>query len=437
MSGTPPERQGHHERYGGWDPHGAETAVPEAYAPEGYTDGPAEFAYGVPQQHVPRQYDPEYAPQPYDHGVPQAVGIPAQYTGDAFAPAGHPHDGGVPAPYETDFGDGVAADDPRDTYGSYGAHIVDDPESAHVTGDFDHHDDAPFGQAAFAAGHTARLTPVLPHVVASEVDFAPARTVPAASEPVSLRDRVPIWHPPGIVPAFLTAGFAVVLAGGALAGGAASVGSVVLLQVFTAAGWFRLHGMWPARQGILLAVVAAFVADAAVLVADDHALRVLPGVMAGVVGVVLLQQLARRDGRPELMPALTVTLSAATLAVLDVLFVLAARVDGPGVRDGAVVAAGVAAVAAAVVCAALPLPGPVGAVLGLAAAAGAGAVVGSATDLGSAAVLGAGAGLLGLLGRRLAGYDHPSRFVHMTAGVALPLALAAPAVYLLGRMAIG
>ncbi len=38
-----------------------------------------------------------------------------------------------------------------------------------------------------------------------------------------------------------------------------------------------------------------------------------------------------------------------------------------------------------------------------------------------------------MVGLRVASYDYPSRFVHMTAGVALPLALAAPVVYLLGR----
>ncbi len=38
-----------------------------------------------------------------------------------------------------------------------------------------------------------------------------------------------------------------------------------------------------------------------------------------------------------------------------------------------------------------------------------------------------------MLGLRVASYDWPSRFVHMTAGVALPLTLAVPAVQLLGR----
>lgn len=56
------------------------------------------------------------------------------------------------------------------------------------------------------------------------------------------------------------------------------------------------------------------------------------------------------------------------------------------------------------------------------------------TELGtSGALLGGAAGLCALIGHRVASYDYPSRFVHFTAGVALPLTAAAPAVYLLGR----
>ena len=68
------------------------------------------------------------------------------------------------------------------------------------------------------------------------------------------------------------------------------------------------------------------------------------------------------------------------------------------------------------------------------AAAGAGIAAGGLTDLGPAgALLGLAAGGCALIGLRVASYDYPSRFVHLTAGVALPLALAAPAVYVLGR----
>ncbi|NEB08896.1 hypothetical protein G3I32_08415, partial [Streptomyces coelicoflavus] len=88
----------------------------------------------------------------------------------------------------------------------------------------------------------------------------------------------------------------------------------------------------------------------------------------------------------------------------------------------------------AAVARALPLPTPASVVVALLAAAGAGIAVGSMTDFGaSGALLGAGAAVCALIGLRVAAYDYPSRFVHFTAGVALPLAAAAPAVYVLGR----
>ncbi|MCZ4511981.1 hypothetical protein O3Q52_28150, partial [Streptomyces sp. ActVer] len=62
-------------------------------------------------------------------------------------------------------------------------------------------------------------------------------------------------------------------------------------------------------------------------------------------------------------------------------------------------------------------------------------LTGGLTDLGapSGALLGVGAAVCALIGHRVASYDYPSRFVHFTAGVALPLAAAAPAIYVLGR----
>jgi hypothetical protein len=56
------------------------------------------------------------------------------------------------------------------------------------------------------------------------------------------------------------------------------------------------------------------------------------------------------------------------------------------------------------------------------------------TGLGAkGALLGAAAGVCALIGHRVASYDYPSRFVHFTAGVALPLSAAAPVVWVLGR----
>ena len=65
---------------------------------------------------------------------------------------------------------------------------------------------------------------------------------------------------------------------------------------------------------------------------------------------------------------------------------------------------------------------------------GRGVAVGGLTDLGAPGRCSARApAVCALIGHRVASYDYPSRFVHFTAGVALPLAAAAPAVYVLGR----
>jgi hypothetical protein len=94
------------------------------------------------------------------------------------------------------------------------------------------------------------------------------------------------------------------------------------------------------------------------------------------------------------------------------------------------VTVGAVAVAAGVVARALPLPTPVSVVVAVAVAAGAGFAV----DGSAGALVGAGAAVCALIGHRVASYDYPSRFVHFTAGVALPLAAAAPAVHVLARV---
>jgi hypothetical protein len=101
------------------------------------------------------------------------------------------------------------------------------------------------------------------------------------------------------------------------------------------------------------------------------------------------------------------------------------------------VTVGAIAAAVAVLARALPLPTAASVVVALLAASGAGIAMGGATGFGtsgaSGAFLGLGAGVCALIGHRVASYDYPSRFVHFTAGVALPLTAAAPVIYVLGR----
>ncbi|MEW5540897.1 hypothetical protein AB1339_24990 [Streptomyces cyaneofuscatus] len=231
---------------------------------------------------------------------------------------------------------------------------------------------------------------------------------------------------PGMQPAAITAGLGLLLAGGAAIGSYALLVPLVLLQAVTAAGWFRLNGMWPARQGIALAFAGGLVADAALLAAGrEHGPTALLGTLGVWVLLAVVLQLRSPATGEERMYGLMATVVSAALAVLAAGH-LAAVPDA--------VTVGGVAVAAAVLARALPLPGIASVVVALLASAGAGIAVGGFTEYGGqGALLGLAAGVSALIGLRVASYDYPSRFVHMTAGVALPLTAAAPAVYLIGR----
>ncbi|WP_436738071.1 hypothetical protein [Streptomyces sp. BBFR102] len=241
--------------------------------------------------------------------------------------------------------------------------------------------------------------------------------------------RSPIIDP-GTQPALLTAALGLLMAGGAALGWFGLLVPLVVLQGVTAAGWFRLNGMWPARQGIVLAFAGALVADAVLLVAGEEN---GPAAVIGTLGVwvLLCLVLQLRSGAPpdDRLHGLFATIASAALAILAAGY-LAAGAD-------AVVVGGIS-VAVAVFVRSLPLPAAASMVAAVLAGAGAGAVGGALTGLGApAALIGAGAAVCAVIGHRVAAYDYPSRFVHMTAGVALPLTAAAPAVYLLGRVVTG
>ncbi|MEB8340552.1 hypothetical protein [Streptomyces endophyticus] len=239
------------------------------------------------------------------------------------------------------------------------------------------------------------------------------------------RSRSPIIEP-GMQPAAITAVLALLLAGGAAIGSYALLVPLLVLQAVTAAGWFRLNGMWPARQGIALAFMGGVVADVALLVAGrDNGPAAILGTLGVWVLLTLVLQLRSHADPDERMYGLMATVASSALAIVAAGH-LAAEPDA--------VTVGAVAVAVAIVARALPLPTVVSVVVALLAATGAGIAAGGITDFGTGgAFLGLGAGACAVIGHRVASYDFPSRFVHMTAGVALPLAAAAPAVWLLGR----
>ncbi|MFI8289577.1 hypothetical protein ACIGBL_10540 [Streptomyces sp. NPDC085614] len=296
----------------------------------------------------------------------------------------------------------------------------------------------PYGPAANAFGTQAvplpAETPAAPDAPLAGAG-GPAYSAPTTTGNARVTDaqraraegRSPIIAP-GMQPAALTAVLGGLLAAGAAVGSYALLVPVVLLQAVTAAGWFRLNGMWPARQGIALAFAGGLVADVVLLAAGrEHAPAAILGTLGVWVLLTLVLQLRSHADPDERMYGLMATVTSAALTVV--------ATGHLGSAPDAVVVGGLA-VAAAVLARALPLPGPASVVVALLAAAGAGIAAGGAVgpDAASGALLGLGAGVCALAGLRVASYDYPSRFVHMTAGVALPLALAAPAVHLLGRV---
>lgn len=287
---------------------------------------------------------------------------------------------------------------------------------------------AGYGPAPTGAGAAAQPLPA-PGADAPPAGYGPAtlagNTRVTDAQRARLEGRSPIIEP-GIQPAALTALLGLLLSGTAAVGTYALLVPLVALQAVTAAGWFRLNGMWPARQGIALAFLGALAADAALLVAGRSN---GPAAILGTLGVwvllSLVMQLRSHADPDERMYGLMATVASAALAIVATGYLAA---------DPDAVSVGAAAVAVAVLARALPLPTPASVVVSLLAAAGAGIAVGGMTGLGAkGALLGAGAAVCALIGHRVASYDYPSRFVHFTAGVALPLAAAAPAVYVLGR----
>ncbi|MFF9494055.1 hypothetical protein [Streptomyces flaveolus] len=375
--------------YGG-QAHGSQQYQAQPQPQQQYQAQPQQYQPQAPQHHAQQQYQgqPQAQPQQQYQGQPQqyqAQPQPQPYQPQAYTPQPQPQ----PQPYASETPAASTAPEPQAA-----------PASPAAAGSAGSADAPEYGPATLAGN--ARIT-----------DAQRARA----------EGRSPIIDP-GMQPAVLTALLGLLLAGAAAVGTYALLVPLVVLQAVTAAGWFRLNGMWPARQGIALGFAGALAADAAMLVSDRS-----PAALLGTLGVwVLLSlvlQLRSHADPDERMYGLMATVAATALAVVA---------GGYLAADADAVTVGAAAVAVALVARALPLPTPASVVVALLAAAGAGIAAGAVTDVGtSGALLGAGAAVCALIGHRVAAYDYPSRFVHFTAGVALPLAASAPAVYLLGR----
>ncbi|MFF5051249.1 hypothetical protein [[Kitasatospora] papulosa] len=428
-----PYDPGHGQQRQGQEPYDPAAYGQQPYDPYGQPQSPQPYdpAYGQPQngpQPAYGQQQPSY-PQQQQQPYSQQQPYPQQQEQQPYGrqPAVHPEQGA----FRTQPADqGVAQTWRGQTWDTTYQPTIQ-PQ----------HPDAPAGQG----GH-----PLPPEAPARQPQYVPpAQAAPAAapgggsddsgySAPTTLGNsritdaqraraegRSPIIAP-GMQPAAITAGLGLLLALGAAIGAYALLVPLVLLQAVTAAGWFRLNGMWPARQGIALAFAGGVAADAVLLAAGrDNAPAAILGTLGVWVLLTIVLQLRSHAGADERMYGLTATVASAALAVLAAGH-LAAVPDA--------VTVGGVAVAVGVLVRALPLPGAVSVVVALLASAGAGLAAGVFTDFGArSAFLGFAAGGCALIGLRVASYDYPSRFVHMTAGVALPLTAAAPAVYLIGR----
>ncbi|MET8571212.1 hypothetical protein [Streptomyces sp. NPDC004783] len=402
-----------------------ETAYLPPLGDDAYGGGPGAQAYAQPQQQYQPQsqqarQQPQYQPQPESQQQYQAQPQqqyhqqPGQYhqqTQPHQAQTAYPQQ---PQPHEAQ----AAYRQQPHTYASQPQPYAQP-----------HHQPQPqqYEPPVARADTTAPAAPTTP-AATDEPEYGPATLAGNSRITDAQRARAEGRSPiidPGMQPALLTALLGLLLAGAAAVGTYALLVPLVALQAVTAAGWFRLNGMWPARQGIALGFAGALAADAAALASDRS-----PAALLGTLGVwVLLSlvlQLRSHADPDERMYGLMATVVAAALAVVA---------GGYLVAGAEAVTVGAAAVAVAVVARALPLPTPASVAVALIAAAGAGFAAGAMTDIGSSgALLGAGAAVCALIGHRVAAYDYPSRFVHFTAGVALPLAASAPAVYLLGRV---
>ncbi|MEV8006082.1 hypothetical protein AB0P10_25890 [Streptomyces parvus] len=395
----------------------------------GQSQQPGPYGQSQPQSYGQSQQPEPYAqPQPYGQQQPQPYGQPQPGPYAQQQPQPPHHQGQQPQQAYPSSAADTAYLPPQGASGSYPLPPeVPAAPAAHVAPAATA--PAPVSEPVTAPAPTPTPAPATAQSGPGDTGYSAPTTLGNARITDAQRARAEGRSPiiaPGIQPAALTAALGLLLAGGAAIGTYALLVPVVLLQAVTAAGWFRLNGMWPARQGIALAFAGGLVADVALLVAGrEHGPAALLGTLGVWVLLTVVLQLRSHAGSDERMYGLMATVVSASLAVLAGGFLAA---------DPDAVVVGGAAVAAATLVRALPLPGAASLVMALVTGVGAGLVFGNTTAIGpQGTLLGLAAAGCALIGLRVASYDYPSRFVHMTAGVALPLTLAAPAVYVVGR----
>jgi hypothetical protein len=246
---------------------------------------------------------------------------------------------------------------------------------------------------------------------------------------------------------------------------------VLIAQGLLVVGWYAVLGVPGRDLGALLAIAAGLTGDIAMVGrGGDPSIGPLAGVLGAGVAAAIAVQLVRTDGRDRVTASLTATVSAVVLSLLAATLVAErGATHGQTVTVVAVLATGAAtAVLAAPLPPALAEAPAFGAAVVLGTVAG---VIAGDMDTWEVAVLAASAGALAVAGRRAAAYvawdlTHPdppeaaaavgagraaSRAARRSAarearrsgeailvvGSALPVVLAAPASYVLGRLLVG
>jgi hypothetical protein len=240
------------------------------------------------------------------------------------------------------------------------------------------------------------------------------------------------------VPSLLTAACAGLLIATSAAGRLPLTIALAVVQVALVAGWFwhaQLTTRWLAAGGAI-AGVGAVVADLTLLRAHDQAdVRGLAGVLAAVVGVAFVVQLARRDGRARLTDALAATVATGALAIAG-----ASLLGVRGGRGGVdVVAVALVAAGVAVLPVQRRLPLWVSLPVGAAAGIGFGVLAGQQSTVvgaGAAAAVAAVAVAVALAARAAALVAAGGRSTWPVAST-LPLLVVAPGVLVVARIMVG
>jgi len=233
-----------------------------------------------------------------------------------------------------------------------------------------------------------------------------------------------------------------VLAAGVLAASsgsrAALAGALLVVQLALIAGWFASARLTTLGQasGALAAVAAVAAADVVLLRDHDQAaVRALAGVLAGLVILAFVVQLARRDGRDRLTNALAASIATGALGIAAA--VLLAVRGGP--HGTTLVAIAVSGVAVGVLPLQRRVPLWVAVPGGLALGVGAGMLVS-----GHAGVFGLGTGAVVALvavalavGARAALARVPEGVVAWPVAATLPIVVVPPAVLVVARIMVG